>query len=73
MFLDSVADAPGSPVLLIGVDQKTPRSQFLAHFSFTTSSAKETGLRMTGGTIIPGSGYYDVRRIYIVILLLTSL
>ena len=51
MFLDQ-----GSPVLLVGVDQKTPRSQFLAHFSFTPASAGETGLRMDGGTRMKTSG-----------------
>jgi hypothetical protein len=56
MFLDSDGGVRGSPVLLVGVDQQTPRSQFLAHFSFTSTSDKETGLRMVGGTRKPTSG-----------------
>ena len=56
MFLDSDDNSPASPVLLVGVDQQTPRSQFLAHYSFTSSSDKETGLRMAGGTRLPASG-----------------
>ena len=54
MFLDE--GTQGSPVLLVGVDQATTRSQFLAHFSFTAGTDQKTGLRMSGGTRLTGSG-----------------
>ena len=52
----SEGDIHGSPVLLVGVDQATPRSQFLAHFSFTAVSDQKTGRRMSGGTRLIDSG-----------------
>ena len=46
----------GSPVLLVGVDKPTLRSQFLAHFSFAPEDAKDTGIRMKGARRVTGAG-----------------
>ena len=58
MFLDYGENTHGSPVLLVGVDEITPRSQFLAHFSFTSFSDAKTGLRNRGGNTnrVPNTG-----------------
>jgi hypothetical protein len=56
MFLDYDENTHGSPVLLVGVDEITPRSQFLAHFSFTRFSDTMTGLRIRGGNRVPNTG-----------------
>ena len=58
MFLDLTNHSHVSPVLLLGVDHSTSRTQFLAHFSFTSSSDKQTGLRMAGGTRVPNTGFW---------------
>jgi hypothetical protein len=63
MFLDE--DTQGSPVLLVGVDQSTTRSQFLAHFSFTSTSDPKTGRRMSGGTRLPDSGMEQYKGTFI--------
>ena len=56
MFLDYGENTHGSPVLLVGVDEITPRSQFVAHFSFTSFSDTMTGLRIRGGNRVPNTG-----------------
>ena len=55
----------GTPVLLVGVDEETSRSQFLAHYSFTSISEGETRLHMRGGTRLPDTGEDYTRRIVI--------
>ena len=56
MFLDYGENTHGSPVLLVGVDEITPRSQFLAHFSFTSFSDTVTGQRIRGGNRVQNTG-----------------
>ena len=56
MFLDSDESPNDSPVLLIGVDKPTQRSQFLAHFSFTPEDAKDTGVRLKGARKLTNAG-----------------
>ena len=60
MFLDHAEDTYSSPLLLVGVDHPTQRSQFLAHFSFTSIHNKDTGLKLRGAKKLTGSGMWKI-------------
>ena len=40
-------------------EETTPRTQWLLHFSFTSSSHHSLGVKMTGGHKVAGTGIYD--------------